>query len=146
MSKVKHHILHVEDNQDDALLIELGFRKLRQPCTMTCVEDGAAAIAYLKGEGPYADRERYPLPTLALMDIKIPRYSGLEVLEWIRGQASFRGLPVVIFTSSRNQEDIRRAYDLGVNAYLVKSVELEELQDTLRAVVDFWLNKNVLPF
>ena len=145
MSTRKHHILHVEDNQDDALLIELAFRKLRQPSTMTCVEDGAAAIAYLKGEGKYADRQQYPMPTLALMDIKIPRFSGLEVLEWIRAQGSFKALPVVIFTSSRNLEDIRRAYDLGVNAYLVKSVELQELQDTLRAVVDFWLTKNVLP-
>ena len=75
----------------------------------------------------------------------MPRYSGLEVLEWIRGQGRFNSVPVIIFTSSHNLADVRRAYELGVNAYLVKSVEFQELQSTIRALSAFWLEKNVLP-
>lgn len=145
MNGIQHHILHAEDDPNDVLLIQLALRKLDLPCTITCVENGDQAIAYLKGEGQYADREKYPFPTLALLDIKIPRYSGLEVLEWIRSQTRLFGLPVLIFTSSRNLPDIRRAYELGVNAYLVKPVEYVELEDTLRATITFWLGKNVLP-
>jgi CheY-like chemotaxis protein len=145
MNGIQHHILHAEDDPNDVLLIQLAFRKLDLPCTVTSVEDGDQALAYLKGEGKYADREKYPLPTLALLDIKIPRYSGLEVLEWIRSQTRFTALPVLILTSSRNLPDIRRAYELGVNAYLVKPVEYHELEETLRATITFWLEKNVLP-
>ena len=146
MTGIQHHILHAEDNPDDALLIQLALRKVGAPFTLHTVEDGAAAIAYLKGEGDYADRQSHPLPTLVLLDIKIPRYSGLEVLEWIRAQGRFAALPVIMLTSSRNYEDVRRAYELRVNAYLVKAVEYEELQDTIRALANFWLKKNVLPY
>lgn len=145
MNAIVHHILHAEDNQDDALLIQMAFRKAGQACTISSVEDGAHAIAYLKGEGEYEDRQRHPLPTLALLDIKMPRYTGLEVLEWIRSQSRFTALPVIIFTSSKNLLDIRRAYELGVNAYLVKAVEYQELQSTVRTLAAFWLEKNVLP-
>lgn len=145
MNGIQHHILHAEDNADDALLIQIGFRKAGIPFTMSTLEDGALTIEYLKGEKEFADRQMHPLPTLALLDIKIPRYSGLEVLEWIRRQSKFSALPVVMLTSSRNLEDVRRAYELGVNAYLVKAVEYEELQDTIRSLAMFWLKKNVLP-
>lgn len=145
MNGIQHHILHAEDNPDDSLLIQLAFRKVGLPFTLSLVEDGARAISYLKGEGDYADRHRHPQPTLALLDIKIPRYSGLEVLEWIRSQSSLSALPVLMLTSSRNLADVRRAYELGVNAYLVKSVEYEELQDTIRSLANFWIKKNILP-
>jgi CheY-like chemotaxis protein len=145
MSGIHHHILHAEDNPDDAILVQLVFRRLGHSATMSLVEDGARAIAYFKGEGEYGDRQNHPLPTLVLLDIKMPRYSGLEVLEWIRNQPRLSTVPIVIFTSSRNLDDIRRAYELGANAYLVKPVEYEELQDTIRTLAAFWLNKNVLP-
>ena len=146
MNGIQHHILHAEDNPDDALLIQIAFRKVGVQFTSTTVEDGARAISYLKGEGEYADRRLHPLPTVTLLDIKIPRFSGLEVLEYIRGQARFSSLPVIMLTSSKNLEDVRRAYELGVNAYLVKAVEYEELQGTIRSLATFWLKKNVLPF
>ena len=146
MNGIQHHILHAEDNADDALLIQIGLKKAGIPFTITTLEDGACAIAYLKGEDQYADRQLHPLPTLAVLDIKIPRYSGLEVLEWIRTQTKFAALPVVMLTSSRNLADVRRAYELGVNAYLVKAVEYEELQETIRSLAIFWLRKNVLPY
>ena len=145
MSGFHHHILHAEDNSDDSLLIDRAFRKVGLPVTRSVVEDGAQAIAYLKGEGKYADRHAHPLPTLALLDIKMPRYSGLEVLEWIRSQNKFVALPVLMLTSSRNLDDVRRAYELGVNAYLTKAVEYDELQDTIRTLSMFWLKKNILP-
>lgn len=145
MKRIHHHLLYAEDNPDDSLLVQRAFRKLGQPCSIIAVEDGASALAYLKGEGEFADRQTHPFPTLALLDVKMPRFSGLEVLEWIRQQPEFSSLPVVIFTSSRNVTDVRRAYDLGVNAYLVKSVEYKELQDTLHTFISFWLEKNVLP-
>lgn len=145
MNGIQHHILHAEDNPDDVLLIQLAFRKTGIAFTTAVVEDGAQAIAYLKGEGDYADRQKHPLPTLALLDIKIPRYSGLEVLEWIRSRKRFSALPVLMLTSSRNLDDVRRAYELGVNAYLVKAVEYEDLQDTIRSLAQFWLKKNILP-
>jgi DNA-binding response OmpR family regulator len=103
-------------------------------------------MAYLRGEGKFADRLAHPTPTLALLDIKIPMYSGLEVLEWIRTQGRMPALPVLMLTSSKNLADVRRAYELGVNAYLVKAVEYEELQETIRALAVFWLKKNVLPY
>ena len=145
MSGFHHHILHAEDNADDSLLIDRAFRKVGLPITRSVVEDGARAIAYLKGEGEFADRHAHPLPTLALLDIKMPRYSGLEVLEWIRSQHKFVALPVLMLTSSRNLDDVRRAYELGVNAYLTKAVEYDELQDTIRSLATFWLKKNILP-
>jgi CheY-like chemotaxis protein len=145
MSGIQHHILHAEDNPDDALLIQIALKKSGVPFTITTLEDGAKVLEYLKGEKEFADRHRFPLPTLALLDIKIPRYSGLEVLEWLRSQGRFAALPIVMLTSSRNLADVRRAYELGVNAYVVKAVEYEELQDTIRTVAAFWLRKNVLP-
>jgi CheY-like chemotaxis protein len=145
MNGVHHHILHAEDNPDDVLLIQRAFKRLENPCPITSVEDGARAISYLKGEDEYHDRAKYPLPTLALLDIKMPRYSGLEVLEWIRSQPRYSGLPVVIFSSSRNIADIQRAYQLGVNAYLVKPVEYAELQETVKSIISFWVARNVLP-
>lgn len=146
MNGIHHHILYAEDNPDDVLLIQRALRKLAPSTTISSVEDGVLAIEYLKGEGDFADRARFPMPTLALLDIKMPRYSGLEVLEWIRGQANLTGLPVIIFTSSRNLVDVRRAYELGVNAYLVKAVDYTDLQETLKSLVSFWIDKNVLPF
>ena len=145
MSPLHHHILHAEDDPNDALLIQMSFRKAGATAPITVMEDGARVIDYLKGEGEFANRQRHPLPTVALLDIKIPRYSGLEVLEWIRSQSRFAALPVIIFSSSRNLADIRRAYELGVNAYIVKAVEYDELQATVKALHSFWIQKNVLP-
>lgn len=145
MNPTHHHLLYVEDNHDDALLIQRVFKKMGNPCTVSWMEDGAAALAYLKGEGEFEDRQKHRFPTLALLDIKLPRYTGLEVLEWIRSQGQLSALPVIMFSSSRNLEDIRRAYDLGANAYLVKAVGYDELTETLKTLAGFWLGKNVLP-
>src|SRR6185436_19106846 len=94
-------ILHVEDDPNDVLLFQRAFRKANLAVNIQSVTDGDKAVAYLSGADGYADREKFPLPALILLDLKMPRKSGLEVLAWIRGQASLRRLVVVIFTSSK---------------------------------------------
>src|SRR6478672_12672813 len=115
-------ILLVEDDSNDVLLIQRAFRKASLSNPLQIVEDGEAAILYLKGEESFADRDRYPLPRLILLDLKLPRKSGFEVLVWLRQQPKFYGLPVVVLTSSKEKNDIQQAYLLGANSYLVKPV------------------------
>jgi len=137
-------VLWVEDDADDVLLIGRAIRKagLDQP---SLVRDGAEAVAYLSGSEKYADRVAYPLPALILLDLKLPRMSGFEVLSWIRQRSEIRRLPVVMFTSSREACDIDRAYGLGANAYLLKSVDHDDLVEALRRVRAFWLELNLNP-
>ena len=126
-------VLLVEDNRDDALLMGRAFRKagLAAPAH---VEDGEAAVAYLAQAAASGDRAPGPLPGLVLLDLKLPRKSGLEVLEWLRAQDALRRLPVVVLTSSREAPDIRRAYDLGANSYLVKPVGFEALRQLVETL------------
>jgi CheY-like chemotaxis protein len=110
-----------------------------QPAT-----EGQQAIDYLKGKGKFADRSVYPLPCLILLDLKLPRVPGLEVLKWIRQEARLN-IPVVVLTSSQNNTDIAAAYDLGANAYLVKPSDTFKLAEIVTAIKDFWLTQNTPP-
>ena len=139
-------ILLAEDDVNDALLVERAlFRAdIRNPVMV--VRDGQEAINYLEGKGPFADRKNFPLPTLALLDIKMPKKNGLEVLEWVRHSGGgLKLLPVIIMSSSSIQEDIDRAYQLGVNAYLVKPTAFDELVETLKTTTDFWKDRVAHP-
>lgn len=138
MSKVDL-ILLVEDNMDDAVLLRRAFAKAGIMNAIAHIEDGDGAIAYLDGTGDYADRERHPLPCLILLDLKLPRRSGLEVLAWVRAQPGLKRLPVVVLTSSQHSTDINRAYDLGANSYLVKPVGFDTLLEMARALNLYWL-------
>jgi CheY-like chemotaxis protein len=137
-------VLWVEDDTDDAYLIGRAITKagLDQPKLVT---DGGEAVAYLSGNGKFADRSTYPFPSLILLDLKLPKMSGFEVLEWLRKQPELRRIPVVIFTSSNAISDIDRAYDLGANAYLLKSVSHQDLVEGLKRVSAFWLDLNLNP-
>lgn len=137
-------ILWVEDDPDDVLLIGRAIRKagLEPPAL---VRDGGEAVAYLSGSGPYADRGVHPFPAIVLLDLKLPRMSGFEVLQWIRSHDETCRVPVVMFTSSREGTDIDRAYRLGANAYLLKSVDHDHLVETLRRLRAFWLELNLHP-
>lgn len=137
-------ILHVDDDANDALLFKHACRAANFTCGVECASDGEIAIAYLKGDEPYANRERYPLPNLVLLDLKMPRKTGFEVLEWLRVQRLLRRMIVFVLTSSRHQEDIDRAYELGVNGYLVKPVGFDALVEELKAL-HRWLELNECP-
>lgn len=138
-------ILIVEDDANDVLLLHRAFQKANIVVPLQTVSHGDDAVAYLAGEGVYANRERYPPPILVLLDLKLPRRSGLEVLEWIRGKGGLRRLPVVVLTSSRETDDINTAYDLGANSYLVKPVGFEKLLELVRSLEMYWLTLNQKP-
>ena len=138
-------ILIVEDNATDVMLIRRAFAKLNIANALQVVGDGDRAVAYLSGYDEYADRARFPLPALALLDLKLPRRSGLEVLEWLRAQDRLKRLPVVMLTSSRQLQDVNRAYDLGANSYLVKPVEFDDLQAMLGTINTYWIDYNESP-
>ncbi|WP_043341972.1 response regulator [Belnapia moabensis] len=138
-------VLLVEDNEDDILFVQRAFRRAKLSNALPVVEDGDAAVAYLSGQGEYADRDRHPMPTLILLDIKLPRRSGLEVLEWLRAQAGLRRIPVVMLTSSRESADVDRAFDLGASGYLVKPVDFNGLLEMVKTIGMYWMVMSELP-
>jgi PAS domain S-box-containing protein len=119
-------VLLGEDDDNEAWLMCRAWRKAGIPNRVVRVCDGQEVIQYLEGEGPYHDRERYPLPCLLLLDLKMPRRTGLEVLEWLRQQPELASLPAVVLTASSASQDIRAANQLGVKAYLVKRTDFDE--------------------
>jgi len=139
MTVAQSTVLLVEDDANDALLVRRAFRLASIANPVQTVEDGEEAVAYLSGKPPYADRDRYALPVLMLLDLKLPRKSGLEVLQWLRQQAVLKRLPVVVLTSSREAADVNRAYDLGANSYLVKPVAFESLLDMVKMLNLYWM-------
>lgn len=145
MSAGQATILLAEDGHHDVLLLRRAFRKAELELPLQVVMDGDEAVAYLEGRPPYGDRERYPLPVLLLLDLKLPRRSGLEVLAWLRAEPGLRRLPVVVLTSSREDADVNRAYDLGVNSYLVKPVDFDGLLRLVRSLGLYWATLNERP-
>ena len=144
--ELKHAvILLVEDNADDALLLKDAFYEANIINPILVLENGKKAIAYLKGEGIYADRKQYPLPILILLDLKLPIVSGFEVLRWVRQHPSLKRLPVLILTSSNIPEDINKAYDLGTNSYLVKPVDFDDLLQVSKYIGVYWMALNEMP-
>jgi CheY-like chemotaxis protein len=103
------------------------------------VEDGERAMAYLSGLGIYADRDRFPLPSLILLDLKMPRATGFEILKWIRKHPELGQLPVLVLSGSELQDDIRRAYDVGANSYLVKPLGFEALVGLVTRINTSWI-------
>jgi CheY-like chemotaxis protein len=139
-------ILLVEDDPNDILLTQRAFRKANLAhASLQIVSDGDSAVFYLSGEGKYSDRDRYPLPVLILLDLKLPRLSGHEILSWLRQQPSLKRLPVIMLTSSKENMDINQAYDLGANSYLVKPVGLTALVEVVQTLNLYWLLLNEQP-
>ena len=138
-------ILLVEDNYNDVLLIQRAFRKAKIEPPMSIVSDGDEAISYLAKQGKYADTESFPVPLLVLLDLKLPRRSGLEVLSWIRQQPQLRGLLVIVLTSSQENSDLARAYDLGANSYLVKPIDFQDFVSLIKLIDTYWFKTNKFP-
>jgi DNA-binding response OmpR family regulator len=141
MSSVKV-ILLVEDDPSDADLTRRAFAIGRISNELVVVEDGQDAMDYLRGEGAWASRDISETPALILLDLKLPRVPGLEVLRLIRADARIRRVPVVILTSSKEEEDVGSGYDLGVNSYVRKPVDFKEFQAAVANLGLYWLLLN----
>jgi CheY-like chemotaxis protein len=137
-------ILVVEDSPTDVLLIKRAFARVGIPNPIVTVPDGQQAIEYFSAAAR-SDGDRSAIPALLLLDLKLPRQSGLDVLAWIKRQPMLKRLPVVILTSSAESVDVERAYDLGANSYLVKPVAFDDLERMLTAVDLYWLRTNHPP-
>ena len=127
-------ILVVEDNENDLTLIRRTLTNACLPNPRHFVESGEDAINYLMGTGPYSDRQKYPFPGLVLLDLKLPRIDGFEVLKWIRSQPALKDLRVVVLTSSSDIRDVNQAYKLGANSFLVKPLEFENVRALFSAI------------
>jgi len=136
------HVLLVEDNPSDEKLTLRAFRKANVVNEVHVTRDGAEALDYLFGTGSYAGRALEPAPAIILLDLKLPRIDGLEVLRRIRADERTKLLPVIILTSSKEEEDIARGYSLGANAYVRKPVDFAEFVTAAQAVGLFWLLLN----
>ena len=132
-------VLLVEDDLNDIFLVKRAFKKAEIQNPLQVVTDGLEAINYLRGEGKYADRQAHPLPKLVVMDIKMPRRTGFEVLEWLKHHESpLRRVPVVIVSSSEDPTDINRAYELGANAYMVKPMDYQAIEHLFYSITHYW--------
>jgi len=132
-------ILLAEDNEDHVILTKRAFKMAGLLNPLYTVENGEEAIAYLKGEGKFANRSEYPLPTLLLLDLKMPGKNGFDVLQWLRGQPTLSALRVVVLTTSDEIHDVNRAYQLGANSFLTKPVDFRDFVQLSSAVKGYWL-------
>ncbi len=130
-------VLHVEDDPNDVFFVAHAFGKIAPAVQLRRVSDGEEAVRYLRGEAPYDDRAASPAPMLVLMDVKLPKRNGLEVLEWMRAEPALASLPVVVLSSSTEPSDIARAYALGANAYVAKRSDLRELIELVRGITAY---------
>ena len=135
----KATILLAEDDPDDVLLTNIALRKARLANPLQVVRDGEEALMYLSGESRFADRERYPLPILLLLDLNMPKLNGFQVLEWLRKQSELSRLPVAVMTSSDDDPYVKRAYELGADSYLIKPPDAEALLALVQRLHAYWL-------
>jgi CheY-like chemotaxis protein len=135
-------ILQVEDEEADIFLLAHVFKKAGIDSPLHVVTDGQMALDYLSGNEPFADRQKHPLPCLVLLDLKLPKLTGMEVLAWIRQQPSLRNLVVVVFSSSCQPADLEQAYELGANSFLQKPTGLAHSLEVAQLLKGWWLGYN----
>ncbi len=133
-------VLHVEDDPGDRDLLEIAFARSSRNIVLRSVPDGEVALYYLDGKGIYADRSLYPLPDLILLDLKLPRKSGFEVLKWIRDHSALCELPVIILSSSAQPKDTERARQNRASDYFVKPVSFDELKLVVAQITAKWID------
>ena len=146
MTASPHLILIVEDSSDDFFFLQRSFNLADVINELRLVSDGQQAVDYLQGNAPFHDRAAYPLPSLILLDLKLPLMDGFEVLSWIRQQPLLKNIIVIVLTSSSEEKDVARAYELGANAFLVKPTSIDKLTDIVRSLELFWLQHNKFAF
>lgn len=140
-SKPQVVVLSVDDNDVDGALLERAFKRTSIPARLYRVSEGPQALAYLSGDGIYSDRESYPLPDLVLLDLAMPKMSGVEVLKWIRNENSVHKTRVLIFTSSEKPEDFHAANQIGADGYFLKPTKFDDLKKLVTRINEEWLCK-----
>jgi len=138
-------ILLVEDSEDDIVLTKRALEKAKIANELVVARDGEEALLYLRGEGPYKDKAPDDLPAVVLLDLNMPRMSGLEFLKELRSDERLRLLPVVVLTSSREERDVLESYSLGANSYVQKPVSFDEFAESVKTLSTYWLLLNVAP-
>ena len=138
-------ILMADDDEDDRLLALDALKEGRVLNNLYCVEDGIELLEYLRREGKFADPATSPRPSLILLDLNMPRMDGREALQHIKADPNLRSIPVVILTTSKEEEDMIRGYDLGAASYITKPVNFEGLVDLMRAIGRYWIEFVELP-
>ena len=138
-------ILMADDDDDDRLLAQDALNESRVLNSLKCVEDGVELMYYLKRVGKYADKEMYPRPGLILLDLNMPRKDGREALAEIKADPDLRSIPVVILTTSKEEEDKIKGYGLGAASYITKPVNFEGLVEVMKALGKYWVEIVELP-
>jgi len=143
--KKSEHILLAKDNEGDALLLKRAIEAADINANLQIVRDGQEAIDYLSGVTPYSDREKHPLPRLMLLDLRMPRLDGFQVLNIVRQRLGLTQLPVVVLTNSEDPADVKRAYDLGATSFFRRPDSLEGLDEMIHVLHAYWLKFNHFP-
>jgi len=137
-------ILLVDDCENDLILMRIAFRKAGFNNRLNEVHNGEQAICYMKGEGQYEDREKFPMPSWMILDLNMPRKNGFEVLTWMRAQTEFKHFPIIVLTASTRPQDVQQAFDLGATSFLVKPSDLADLTAMIQCLRD-WFQINHFP-
>ena len=145
MLRTQAVVLLADDNEDDVLALRHALRRAGIEMPLHVVGDGEEAIAYLRGVGKFSNRAEFPLPDLFLLDLRMPIIDGFEVLEWLRQQPSLAPLRTIVLTASDDFFDVDRAYALGANSFLTKSMDLLDFGNTLEATFNYWLKTTRAP-
>jgi CheY-like chemotaxis protein len=143
MKKYHSTIMVVDDNEDDLFFIERAFRTIGVKDTIHLIKSGTEAIAYMMGEGKFSDRKLYAYPTFIMTDLKMPGGDGFAVLEHLLKNPEWAVIPTVVLTSSRDLDDIKKAYRLGASSYHLKPNSPEALRQLLKVLHDYWMSCEV---
>lgn len=138
-------ILMADDDEDDRLLTQDALKESRVLNNLYCVEDGVELLHFLRREGQYADKETHPRPSLILLDLNMPRMDGREALQQIKADPLLKSIPVVILTTSKQEEDMVKGYDLGAASYITKPVDFDGLVALMKAIGNYWVEFVELP-
>lgn len=142
MSQDKRPILAAEDEESDRMILKLAFQKAKVSHPLVLVCDGQEAVDYLAGKGPYADRSAHPLPALIVLDLKMPRMNGFDVLAWLAMQAEMKEIPAVVLSSSADESDMEKACRLGAREYFVKPHGFDKLVHIAEEIQSRWLTES----
>jgi CheY-like chemotaxis protein len=141
----EEHFLFVDDDANDLTLASIAWKRVNPALNLRILCDGEEAIRYLQGDRPYDNRAKFPLPSVMLLDLKMPKCSGFEVLEWRKRNTAFRELPVVVLSAWANTADCQKAHQLGADWYFAKPAHFKQWVDLISTLTEAWLNFKELP-